>query len=122
VVIGVLSLFNSAAWADNSDAEATIRLMSKSEAELPEAVTREITLPEHLLAENAEDRGAAVEKAEQGLMKANERTEHRDAGQDQAEEARDRGTEAKENAKENRGNRGRSEDHPTPPQDPPGGN
>ncbi len=90
VVIGVLGLFNSAAWADNSDAEATIRLMSKSEAELPEAVTREITLPAHLLAENPEDRAAAAEKAEQGLVKANERTEHRDAGQDQAEDARDR--------------------------------
>lgn len=122
VAIGVLGLFSSAAWADSSDAEATIRLMSKSEAELPEAVTREITLPAHLLAENPEDRVVTVEKAEKGLVKANERSEHRSAGQQNAEEARDRGTEAKENAKENRENRGRSDDHPTAPQDPPGQN
>jgi peroxiredoxin len=122
VVIGVLGLFSSAAWADNSDAEATIRLMNNAEAELPDAVTREITLPAHLLGVAAEDRVATVEKAEKGHEKANERTEHRGAGQEQAEDARERGAEMKENAKENRENRGRSDDHPSPPKDPPGRN
>lgn len=106
-------------WAAD-DAEATIRLMGKAEAELPDAVTKEITLPAHLLAADPEDQVAAVERAEKGLAKANERNAHRDKGQDQAAEARERGGEMKEKAKENRESRGRSEDHPTPPETPPG--
>ena len=41
-------LASGSGWADD-DAEATIRLMGKAEVELPDAVTKEITLPEHLL-------------------------------------------------------------------------
>ena len=106
-------------WAAD-DAEATIRLMGTAEAELPDAVTKEITLPEHFLGVDLEDQVAVVEKAEKGLAKANERNTHRDKGQDQAAEARDRGTEMKEKADENRESRGRSEDRPTPPETPPG--
>jgi len=108
-------------WAAD-DAEATIRLMSEAEAELPEVVTRKITLPAHLLDEDPEAQVAAIEKAEKGLQKANERIEHRSAGQQKAEEVRDRGAEAKENAMEDRENRGRSDDHPSPPESPPGRN
>ena len=111
-------LASGGGWAAD-DAEATIRLMGKAEAELPDAVTREITLPEHLLVTDPEDQVAAVEKAEKGLGKANERAEHNNKGQDQAAAARERNAEMQEKAKENRENRGRSEDHPEPP-DPQG--
>jgi len=119
VAIVVLLAASAGSWAAD-DAEATIRLMGEAEAELPDAVTREITLPEHLLAADPEDQVAAVEKAEKGLAKANERQAHREKGQDQAAEARERSIEMKEKAKENRENRGRSEDHPEPPETPPG--
>ena len=113
-------LVSGTGWAAD-DAEATIRLMGIAEAELPDAVTKQITLPEHLLLET-EDQVAAVEKAEKGLAKANERNDHRDKGQEQAADARERGAEMKEKAKENRENRGRSDDRPTPPEPPPGRN
>jgi len=114
-------LASGSGWAAD-DAEATIRLMGKAEAELPDAVTRQITLPEHLLAVDPADQVAAVEKAEKGLAKANERNEHRDKGQDQAAAARENAAEMKEKAKEKRENRGRSDDRPTPPEPPPGRN
>ena len=120
-IVGAMLLTGGNSWAAD-DAEATIRLMGQAEAELPDAVTREIALPEHLLAADPEDQVAAVEKAEKGLAKANERNAHRERGQDQAAEARERGAEMKEKAKENRESRGRSEDHPTPPETPPGQN
>ena len=110
-------LASGGGWAAD-DAEATIRLMGKAEAELPDAVTREITLPEHLLAADPEDQVAAVEKAENGFAKADERNANRDQGQDQATEARTRGAEMQEKAKETRENRGRSEEHPEPPETP----
>lgn len=112
-------LASGSGWAAD-DAEATIRLMDKAEAELPGAVTKQITLPEHLLTADPEDQVAAVEKAENGLAKANERNDHRDKGQDQAAEARENGAEMQEKARENRENRGRSDDRPTPPETPPG--
>jgi hypothetical protein len=113
-------LASGTGWAAD-DAEATIRLMGKAEAELPDAVTKEITLPEHLLLK-PEDQVAAVEKAQKGLDKANERNDHRNKGQEQAAEARERGAEMKEKAKDSRESRGRSDDRPTPPEPPPGRN
>ena len=113
-------LASGSGWAAD-DAEATIRLMGIAEAELPDAVTKQITLPEHLLLET-EDQVAAVEKAEKGLAKANERNDHRDKGQEQAAAARENAAEMKEKAKEKRENRGRSDDRPTPPEPPPGRN
>lgn len=113
-------LASGSGWAAD-DAEATIRLMGKAEAELPDAVTKEITLPEHLLLET-EDQVAAVEKAAEGLAKAHERHARREAGQDNAAEARERGAEMSEKAKDNREYRGRSDDHPEPPEPPPGRN
>lgn len=117
-----LALCSSIGWAADSDAEATIRLMGKAEAELPEAVTKEITLPAHLLDESTDKQARAVEKAARVLEKANQRNAHRENGQLQAEEARERGHDMNEKASENREYRGRSEDHPTPPESPPGQN
>ena len=115
-------LASGSGWADDH-AEATIRLMDKAEAELPDAVTRPIELPAHLRAVKLEDQVAAVEKAEKGLEKANERNEHRNNGQDQAADAREHAAEMQEKAKNNREQRGRSkDDRPTPPETPPGRN
>jgi len=114
-------LASGSGWADDH-AEATIRLMGKAEAELPDAVTKQITLPEHLLAVDTEDKLATVEKAEKDLAKANERHAHRDQGQNQAAEASERGAEMREKAKEDRENHGRSDERPTPPKTPPGRN
>ena len=120
LIFAATVLLASGSGRATDDAEATIRLMGKVEAELPDAVTKEITLPAHLLAADPEDQVAAVEKAEKGLAKANQRQAHRDQGQDQAAEAREHGAEMKDKAKENRENRGRSDDRPTPPETPPG--
>ncbi len=94
-------------------AEATIRLMGAVEAELPEAVTKEIMLPP-AAAENS----AAVENAARGLQKAQENRERRDKGLSRADEAREHGAEMAEEARKNRENRGRFEDRPTPPDRP----
>lgn len=109
-----LMLLSSAGWTADDDSEATIRLMGAAEAELPEAVTKEITLPDHLL--EADDQVRAVEKAQKGLDQANGRHERREKGQQQAEEARARSSEMSEKAKENREIHSRS---PEPPKGPP---
>jgi hypothetical protein len=116
VTLTMLLFSSGSVMAEDGDAEATIRLMGNAEMELPEAVTKEITLPEHLLA--ADDQVRAVEKAEKGLEKANERLERRENGLSNADEARERGAEMKEKAQENRENRGRSDDRPDPPGQP----
>lgn len=113
-----LLLSSGTAWTDDEsvdEAESTIRLMGAAEAELPNAVTKEISLP----AAATEDE-AAVDKASKGLEKANERNERREKGLSQADEARERGAEMSEEAKENRENRGRSGDRPQPPEPPKG--
>lgn len=115
-----LTLSSGIAWAADGDPEATIRLMGNAEADLPEAVTKEITLPAHLLEASAAEQAATVDKAARGLDKANARHERRNNGQMEAEEARERGAEMSEKAHDNRENRGRAEDHPTPPDSPPG--
>jgi len=94
-------------------AESTIRLMGVAEAELPDAVTKEITLPAALA-----DDSVAVEKAAKGLEKANENQQRRETGLKQADEARERGAEMAQEAKDNRDSRGRSEDRPDPPPNP----
>lgn len=100
--------------SDADPAEATIRLMGMVEAESPDAVTKEILLPP-AAAENT----AAVENAARGLQKAQENRDRRENGLSRADEARERGAEMAEEARQNRENRGRFEDRPTPP-DPPG--
>ena len=120
LIAAALMLFSSAGWTADDDGEATIRLMGAAEAELPDAVTKQITIPEHLMKAGVDMQQRTVEKAEKGLKNANERNERREKGQSHAEEARDRGAEMSEKARENRENRGRSEDRPERPDGPPG--
>jgi hypothetical protein len=113
-----LLLSANPAWtadeADDDSAESTIRLMGAAEVELPEAVTKEIMLPESL----RED-FKSVEKAANGLETANKNRERRESGLSNADEARERGENRADEAKENRENRGRSEEHrPDPPSNP----
>ena len=116
--IALMSVSAGAWAADDDDGEATIRLMGVAEAELPDAVTKTITLPAHLLVEG-EDQVAAVEKAKNGHDRANERrSDDKTTGQERAEEARQQGKEMAEKAKEARENRGRSDDPPGRPDNP----
>jgi len=109
-----LLLSANVVWAeDGNEAESTIRLMGAAEAELPEAVTKEITLPKAV----AED-PAAVNSAESRLETANENRQRREKGLLQADEARERGSDRADEAHDNRENRGRSEDRPEPPDNP----
>jgi len=109
-----LLLSANVVWAEEGDeAESTIRLMGAAEAELPEAVTKEITLPEAV----AED-PAAINNAESRLETANENRQRREKGLSQADEARERGANMADEAQDNRENRGRSEDRPEPPDNP----
>jgi len=108
---------SAGAWADDDDgAEATIRLMGTAEAERPDAVTKTITLPPHLMVEG-DDQVATVDKAK-GHIKANERVDKREKGLSKADAARDKGAEMSETAKENREARGRAEDRPGRPDNP----
>jgi len=106
--------------AQDGGAEATIRLMGAAEAELPDAVTNPIKLPDRLLDVPEAEQVKAVEKASDALANA---TQHRDAGRngglDQAAEARMKGADMAEQAKDNRDTHGRS-DPPGPPETPPG--
>jgi hypothetical protein len=109
-----LLLSANVAWAaDGDEAESTIRLMGAAEAELPDAVTKEITLPEVVAVDSA-----AVENAERGLETANENRQRREEGLSQADEARERGADMAGDAQDSRENRGRSEDRPEPPANP----
>lgn len=120
-----LLLFSTAGWTAD-DAEATIRLMDVAEADEPEVVTKQLSIPTHLMQASPEAQQRAVENsakglenaAERGEKKGFERTENR--GQERAEEAHERNSEMSEKAKENRENKGRSEDRPEPPETPPG--
>jgi hypothetical protein len=121
VGLGILCLLLSAGvvLAEEDDAsaadpaEATIRLMGEVEAELPEAITNEIMLPPA-----ATENSAAVEKAAHGLQNAQENRDRRENGLSRADEAREHGAEMAEEARQNRENRGRFEDRPTPPDRP----
>ncbi len=114
LVSTILCICSAGAAAEDDDSiESTIRLMGAADAELPEAVTKEITLPAAI----AED-SAAVEKAADGLAKANENRERREAGLSRADDARERGAEMADEAQDNRESRGRSEDRPEPPDNP----
>jgi hypothetical protein len=116
---GLLLGFSSA-WAQEEDAEATMRLMGHADAELPDAVTRDIALPDSV----PED-SAAMANAQRGLDQANESRARREVGLAIAEEARERGADMAHEAMQNRETRGRSRDLPQRPdvperQGPPG--
>ena len=115
--IALMVVSADARAADDDGAEATIRLMGTAEAELPDAVTKRISLPPHLLVES-EDQVSTVEKAKKGHDNANERLDRREKGLSQADLAREHGEEMSEKAKEVRENKGRSEDRPDPPERP----
>ncbi|HUG98506.1 MAG TPA: hypothetical protein VMQ83_04990 [Gammaproteobacteria bacterium] len=114
---GALLLAFSSAWAqeagEEDNGEATIQLIGDAEAELPDAVTDEITLP----ASVPED-SAAVVNAQHGLDRANENRARREFGLATAEEARERGAGMAEEAMKNRETRGRSENLPATPDVP----
>ncbi len=114
VLIGAIALLMSSGsvWAQEEDAEATIRLMGAADAVLPDAVINDISLPE--AAEDSE----AVENAAFGLETANANRIRREAGLTTADEARENGAEMAEEAMENRESRGRSEDRPDVPEPP----
>jgi hypothetical protein len=122
-----LLLFSTAGWTAD-DAEATIRLMDVAEADEPTVVTKQLSIPEHLMQAGLEAQRRAVENSAKGLenaadrgeKKGFERTENR--GQQRAEEAHERNSEMSEKANENRENKERSEDRPEPPETPPGQN
>ena len=109
---------SAGAWAaDDDGAEATIRLMGTAEAELPDAVTKQISLPDHLRLEST-DQTATVDKAK-GHDKANERHEKRNAGLAKADTVREHEAELSDKAKEARENQGRAkEDRPDRPDRP----
>jgi len=119
--LGILCLLLSAsvvrAQEDDASAtdpaESTIRLMGAAEAELPEAVTKEIMLPPAAI-----ENSAAVERAERGSETASENRGRREKGLSRADEAREHGAEMAEEARKNRENRGRFEDRSTPPERP----
>lgn len=113
----MLILCSNPAWtqdqADEDPTTATIRLMSNAEADLPDAVIKEIKLPADL-AEDSE----AVRNSERGLANANRNRLEGNRGLEQAEEAQQRGAEMAEAAQENRENQGRSDERPEPPNRP----
>jgi hypothetical protein len=122
-----LLLFSSAGWTADDDAEATIRLMTTAEADEPEAVTKQLAIPEHLL-NNASDEGVkrAVENSANGLANAASRGEKKgfehagSRGQERSEDARENKSEMSEKTRETRENEGRADDRPEPPETPPG--
>lgn len=99
----------SGAWAQDDgtagDADVTIRLMGAHEAELPNAVTKEIVLPG-----DADDEAAL--NAAEGLAKADERHERRENGLSIADEARENAADMAGDALDNVEDRGRAEDLP----------
>ncbi len=115
---GFLLLGAGAALAQDTSAddpaESTIRLMGAAEAELPDAVTKDIKLPPAMGIKEK-----AVDKASRGQERANENRERRQQGLDKADEAREKGNEISEQAKQNRENRGRFENPPGRPDGPP---
>lgn len=115
-----LMAISSTAWtADDDGTEATIRLMDSAEAELPDAVIKQISLPDHLRVER-KDQAATVDNA-RGHGKANERLENqkRNEGLLKATAAREHSADMSEKAKEVRENQGRANEHrPDPPNRP----
>jgi hypothetical protein len=122
-----LMLFSGAGWTADDDGEATIRLMSTAEADEPEAVTKQLSIPTHLMQASEEAQQRAIDNSTKGLENAADRGEKKgfehagSRGQERSEEARERGAEMSESAKEDRENRGRSENRPEPPEGPPEG-
>ena len=120
VIIATIMLlfsFSLALAEDSNDADeldATMRLMDDAEANLPDAVTRPIKLPDNVGIANS----AAVEKSVNGIEAANAGSDNSTHGRDTADAARNRASDMAEAAKDNRETHGRSEDLPDPPNRP----
>ncbi len=115
-VTGLALLFTAGAvfaQEDEGDLEGTIRLMGEAEAELPEAVTREIALPDIIDVD-----AAAVEASAEGLATANEARQNRgqelsvadEARENAAADARENAADMAEEARENAENRSRADE------------
>ena len=107
----VFLLISGQAWSQDDPSEATIRLMDRADAELPDAVTNNISLPEALPAD-------AADEATDAIMNAEAR---RAEGIAKAESALERIGDMLDTALENVEDRGRSDERPEPPIDPPPG-
>ena len=107
----VFLLISGQAWAQaDPTSQATIRLMDRADAELPDAVTKTILLPAVLPADADAEAAAAILSAQAA----------REAGIAKAEDALARIGNMLDTALENVEDRGRSDDVPEPPVDPPG--
>jgi len=109
---------------DEGEMDATMRLMGEAEAQLPDAVTKPITLPDAVLKHNSES--PAVAASGHGMTTATAKNLHREEGLTKADTARANAAEMSEQAQNDRETHGRSEDRPDPPPppenpDPPGG-
>ena len=113
--IAVSLMSSSGAWAGGHD--TTIRLMGPANAELPEAVTNEISLPAALSVNSvAGDKAVAGVKAKDGLDTANENRMKRRL--ETAELARDSAAEMVYGAAQSRDNNDRSGGRSDPPERP----
>jgi len=108
-IAGVVSLLISGQGWSQDDGEVTIRLMGRADANLPNAVTKNIELPAVLPADADAAAAAAILSAQAA----------RKAGLAKAEIALESNAEMRQNALENVEDRGRSNDVHEPPVDPP---
>ena len=122
------------AWADDQDddGEVTISLMPASADESPEAVTKQISLPDLVnMVGNEQAQESVKKRAVRALEEAGTKG-NREHGWSHANEARQQAQDMAENAKTKNEDRGRSEedrpdrpdrpDPPGPPDSPPGQN
>jgi len=101
---------------DEDEMDVTMRLMGKAEAELPDAVTKPITLPDAVLQHNPESPAVAASK--HGMTTATANKPGREEDLEKADAARERASEMSNQAQNDRETHGRSEDRPEPPPRP----
>jgi len=101
---------------DEDEMDVTMRLMGNAEAELPDAVTKTITLPDAVLLHNAESPAVAASK--HGMTTATANKPGREEDLEKADAARERASEMSNQAQNDRETHGRSEDRPEPPPRP----
>ena len=122
---------SAVAWADDQDddGEVTISLMPASADESPDAVTKQISLPDVLnLVGNTQAQESVKKRAEQALKDAAEKGNGgREHGWSHANEARMQAQDMADEAKARNENRSRGEanrperpEPPDPPNTPPG--
>ena len=105
----VFLLISCQAWSLDDPSQATIRLMDRADAKLPDAVTNNISLPDALPTDSARAATDAITKA----------ADNRATGIAKAEAALARIGDMLDTALENVEDRGRSDELPVPPVNPP---